>query len=132
MNVQTRYSMVHGLLIALCLFSSSAVLQGMRTAAADTPPLAGTAAPVAQNECRGVDSKLAREQADAAFRKAQYREAGQCYLIAGDEPRANVAFIKAAAADNAATKRQLAANANQVKEQVRQWREAFSSAFTSH
>lgn len=131
MNVQKRNSLARGLLIALFLLSSSAVLQGMRTAAADTP-LPGTAAPVAQNECRGVDSKLAREQADTAFQKAQYHKAGQCYLIAGDKARANVAFVKAAAADNAGTKRQLAANANQVKQQVRQWREAFSNAFTSH
>jgi hypothetical protein len=126
MNVQTRRSMAPGLLIALFLLAGSAVLQGMRTAAADTP-VPGTPAPVARNECRGVDSKLAREQADAAFRKARYHEAAQCYLIAGDKPRADLAFLKAAAADNADTKRQLAANANQVKEQFRQLREAFTS-----
>lgn len=131
MNLQTRQSMARGLLVVLFLLSSSAVLQGMRTAAADTP-LPDTAVPVAQNECRDVGAKVARAQADAAFRKAQYHKAGQCYLIAGDNPRANLAFVKAAAADNAGTKRQLAANANQLKQQVRQWREAFSNAFTPH
>lgn len=125
MNVQTRQSVARGLLIALCLSSSSAVLQGMRAAAADSP-VPGTAVPSGQNECRGVDSKLAREQADAAFRKAQYQKAGQCYLIAGDKPRADLAFIKAAAANSADTKRQLAANANQAREQFRQLREAFT------
>lgn len=131
MNIQTRRSLTRGLLIALCLFSSSAVMLGMQTVAADTP-VSAMASPGGQNQCRGIDSKLARQQADAAFRSAQYHKAGQCYLAAGDKPRANVAFLKAAAADNAGTKRQLAANANQVKQQVRQWREAFSNAFTPH
>lgn len=126
MNMGTRHSMTRLLLIALCFSSSCAVLQGTRTAAADSP-VPGMSTPSGQSECRGIGSKLARKQADAAFRKAQYHEAGQCYLIAGDKPRADLAFIKAAAADNAGTKRQLAANANQVKEQFRQLREAFTS-----
>jgi len=73
-----------------------------------------------------MDSRLAHDRADLAFRKAQYRQAGQCYLIAGDKPRADLAFIKAAAADAPTAKRQLAANAKQVKEQFRQLREAFT------
>jgi len=126
MNAQTRHSMARGLLVVLCLSASTAVLQGMRTAAADSPAPA-TAAASGQDACRGVDSKLARTRADAAFRNAQYQRAGQCYLIAGDKPRADLAFVKAAAADNGNTKRQMAANANQVKEQFRQLREAFTS-----
>ena len=98
----------------------------MRTAAADSPT-PGTATATGQKECRGIDSKLAHERADAAFRKAQYQLAGQCYLIAGDRPRADLAFVKAAAADNGNTKRQMTANVNQVKEQFRQLREAFTS-----
>lgn len=114
------------LLIVLCLCSSPAVLQGMRTAAADSPSpvMAAEAGP---NECRGMDAKLAHERADRAFREAQYQQAGQCYLIAGDKPRADLAFVKAAAAEAPATKRQLAANANQVREQFRQFRQAFAA-----
>lgn len=126
MNTQTRHSVARGLLIVLCLCSSPAVLQNMRTAAADSPA-PGTATAIGQQDCRGIASKLARERADAALRKAQYQQAGQCYLIAGDKPRADLAFIKAAAADNGNTKRQMAANANQVKAQFRQLREAFRS-----
>lgn len=115
-----------GLLIALFLYSSSTMLQAMRTAAADTPTVV-TNAVTGPNECRGMDAKLAHERADVAFQKTQYRQAGQCYLIAGDKPRADLAFIKAAAAEAPGTKHQLVANANQVKDQFRQFREAFSS-----
>ena len=115
-----------GLLIALFLCSSPAVLQTMRTAAADGPAVVTTAVAL-PNECRGMDAKLAHERADLAFQKTQYRQAGQCYLIAGDKPRADLSFIKAAAAEAPGTKRQLAANATQVKDQFRQFREAFSS-----
>ena len=115
-----------GLLIVLSLCSSPAVLQAMHTAAAGSPTL-GAAAGTGPNECRGMDAKRAHERADLAFRQTQYQQAGQCYLIAGDKPRADLAFIKAAAAKAPGTKRQLAANANQVKEQFRQFREAFTS-----
>jgi hypothetical protein len=74
-----------------------------------------------------MDPKLAHERADLALRETQYRQAGQCYLIAGDKPKADLAFIKAAAAEAPIAKRQLAANANQVREQFRQFREAFTS-----
>jgi len=104
------------LLIALCLCSSPAVLQGIPTAAADTP-----------SECRGMNAKRAHERADLAFQQARYHEAGQCYVIAGDMSRANLAFVKATAAEAPAIKRQLTANANQVKDQFRQFREAFTS-----
>jgi len=115
-----------GLLIALFLCSSPAVLQAMHTAAAANPTVV-TAAVSGPNECRGMDGKLAHERADLAFKKEQYEQAGQCYLIAGDKPRADLAFIKAAAAEAPSTKHQLAANANQVKDQFRQFREAFGS-----
>lgn len=115
-----------GLLIVLFLCSSPAVLQDMRTAAA-AGPAPGPSVAIAPNECRGMDAKLAHERADLAFRRAQYRQAGQCYLIAGDKPRADLAFVKATAAESPIAKRQLAANANQVKEQFRQLREAFTS-----
>lgn len=115
-----------GLLIALLLCSSPGVLQAVRTAAADSPSVVTTAV-TGPNECRGMDAKLAHERADLAFQKARYQQAGQCYLIAGDKPRADLAFIKAAAAEAPGTKRQMTANANQVKDQFRQFREAFSS-----
>lgn len=126
MNTQTRHSIARGLLIVLCLCSSPAILQGMRTAAADSPA-PGTAAATALIGCRGMDAKLARERADAAVQRSQYHLAGQCYLVAGDKPKADLNFIKATAAESETTKRQLAANASQVKEQFRQWRAAFTS-----
>ena len=118
--------MVRGLLIALCLASGPVVLQNVRTAAADSPA-AAAAVMAGQKDCRGVDSKLARKQAEAAARNSQYQRAGQCYLVAGDKPKADLAFVKAAAAEGAITKRQLAVNANQAKQQFRQLREAFAS-----
>ena len=98
----------------------------MSIAAAKTPA-SGATSVIGQNGCRGLDSKAARERADLFFRKAKYRQAAQCYLIAGKKPQADLAFIKATAADAPGTKRQLAANASQVKEQIRRIREAFTS-----
>lgn len=115
-----------GLLVVLCLCSSPAILQATRTSAAGTP-IPGASVGTGATDCRGMNAKLAHERADQAFRGAQYRRAGQCYLIAGDMPRANLAFVKATAAEAPAIKRQLAANANQVKEQFRQLRGAFAS-----
>ena len=115
-----------GLLVVLFLCSSPAVLQSMRTAAADSPT-PSTAAEAGPNACHGMDVKLAQQRADLAFQKGQFQLAGQCYLIAGDKPRADRAFLKATAAEAPAIKRQLADNANQVKEQFRQFREAFAS-----
>ncbi len=126
MNAQARRSIAQGLVLIFCLCSTPAVLQNVRVAAADSPAPV-TVAPIAQNECRGMDSKSAHERADRAFRNARYQQAGRCYLIAGDKPKADLAFIKATAADAPTTKRQLAANANQVKDQFRQLREAFTS-----
>ena len=123
MHLQTGHSTARGLLIVLSLFLSFAFLH---MAAANSPAL-DTAAKIGKTDCRGMASKQAHERADLAFRRAQYREAGQCYLIAGDKPRADLALIKAAAAGAPVTKRQLAANANQVKAQFQQLREAFTS-----
>lgn len=128
--MQTLHPLARGLLIVLCLGSSPAVLQSMRPAAADTPAPV-IAASVVRNECRGMDSKLAHATADAAFRSSQYRLAGQCYLIAGDNPEANLAFVKATAAEAPGIKRQLADNAKQVKDQLRQFRQ-LREAMTSH
>lgn len=134
MNARTRRSTARALLIVLCLCSSPAVLLGTRTAAADSPAH-GTGAAIGQitarKNCRGIEPRLARMRAEAAARKSQYRRAGQCYLMAGDEARANLAFIRAASAESAAAKRQLAANANQVRRQFRTFRR-LREAFTSH
>lgn len=127
-NSQTRdrRDAISRLLIALCLLSGPAVLQNVQTAAADSPPASATAV-VRQQDCHGADSKAAREQAAAAARKAQYQQAGQCYLAAGDKPDADVQFAKAAAADGKVTKQQLAIGTKQAKAQFRQLREAFAS-----
>jgi hypothetical protein len=113
------------LLIILCLLSGPAVLQNVLTAAADSPA-PRPAAVTGQQYCRGVDSKTARERAVAATHASRYQQAGQCYLAAGDKPDADVQFTKAAAADAAVTKRQLAVGIKQAKAQFRQLREAFA------
>ena len=126
MNMQTRHSAARGILVALCLLSGPAVLHSVQTAAADSPA-PSTAAVTGRQGCGGVDSKTARERAIAATRKSQYQRAGQCYLAAGDKPSADVQFVKAAAADSAVTKRQLAVGMKQAKSQFRQLREAFAA-----
>lgn len=79
--------------------------------------------------CPASDQEHARRLADAAFREARFHLAGSCYWVAGDAERSNLAYLKAAAADSAATKRALARNAAQVKAQWGQWRQAFGQAW---
>lgn len=122
----TRRAVIPGLLIALGLISGPALLQAIQIAAADGPT-PSTATVVGKKDCRGADSKVARVQAKAALRRSQYQRAGQCYLVAGDNAKADFSFVRAAGAEGAVTKRQLAANAHQVKQQFRQLREAFAS-----
>lgn len=124
--LQARHSITRGFLVALCLCSTPMVLQRVCTAAADGP-VPATSAAIAQNQCRSMDPKRAHQRADLAFQKGEYQQAAQCYLIAGDKLRADRAFIKATAAQAPLVGRQLAANAKQVKEQFRQFREAFAS-----
>jgi hypothetical protein len=125
-TTQMRRAILPGLLIALCLIACPAVLQAVRIAAADNPA-PSTSAVMGKKDCTGFDARHAREAAKAAFRRSQYRQAGQCYLVAGDKAKADLSFIRATAAESATTKRQLAANANQVKRQFRQLREAFAA-----
>ncbi|MDE2450199.1 MAG: hypothetical protein KGO22_14585 [Gammaproteobacteria bacterium] len=125
MNARTRQSAARGLLIVLCLLSGPG-LQNLPTAAADSPA-PSTAAVTGQQDCRDVDSKAARERAVVAARRSQYRQAGQCYLAAGDKPAADLQFAKAAAADAAVTRRRLAVGVKQAKVQFSQLREAFAS-----
>lgn len=126
MKAQTYRWVARGLLMVLGLVSGPIVLQNVQTASADSP-VHSTAAVIGQQDCRGVDSKTAHERAVAAVRKLQYQRAGQCYLAAGDKPKADLQFAKAAAADSAATKRRLAVGTKQAKAQFRQLREAFAS-----
>lgn len=119
-----RHPISLGLALALWLCSAPMILQRAATAAADSPAPASTSA---QNECRGMDSRQAKERADLAFHQRRFQQAGHCYLIAGDKPRADRAFLKATSAEAPAVKRQLTANAIQVKDQFRQFKAAFSS-----
>lgn len=117
---------VRGFLVVLCFLSGPIVLQSMQTAAADSP-VHNTGAVIGQQECRGLDPKTAHDRAVAAARKSQHQLAGQCYLVAGNKPKADVQFAKAAAADSVTTKRQLAVGVKQAKAQFSQLREAFAS-----
>lgn len=125
-SARARPPVIAGLFAVLCLTALPAVLPNARAAAADAP-IASPAAVIAKDGCLGIDAKLARQRADVAFQHSRYRLAGQCYLIAGDDAKANLSFVKAAAAESVTTKRQLVANASQAKDQFRQWREAFTS-----
>ena len=125
MNTQTRQSVARALFIVFCLLTGP-VVQNAQTAVADSP-VHGTAAVTGQQDCRAVEPKTARTRAVAAIRKSEYQQAGQCYLAAGDKPRADLQFAKAAAADSVTTKRRLAVGVKQAKAQFRRLREAFAS-----
>jgi hypothetical protein len=116
-------------LIVLFPITYQAIAQNAASSGAGGARLQTATVAASSVTCPASDHDRARELADAAFRDARFRLAGSCYLVAGDAARSNLAFLKAAAADSAATKRLLAQNAAQVKAQSEQWRQAFSEAW---
>jgi hypothetical protein len=86
---------------------------------------ATAAAPIDQGSCRDVSVEEARKRADEAFRNKDYRRAGECYLVIGDNVKANRAFAKAAAADGATAATRFALAVDQAKGQFRRVQEAF-------
>jgi hypothetical protein len=59
----------------------------------------------------------ARSLANVLFEHGAYRNAGECYIAAGDYRRANLAFLKAAAPESTIAARDFADTRNSAREQ---------------
>jgi hypothetical protein len=115
--------------LTVFLLTTSAIAQNASSSGSGDARLDTVTVVESPVTCPASDHDRARRLADAAFRGARFRMAGSCYLVAGDAARSNLAFLKAAAADSAATKRAMARNAAQVKAQFGRWRQAFSGVW---
>ena len=75
--------------------------------------------------CNDVTAERARWLADKASSEGSFKRAGECYLAAGDLADADKAFLKASAQTGEETSRKLASNADVVKTQAKQLKQAF-------
>jgi len=108
-------------LLALALMGSAgyALAETPRADAPETVVVLGDAT------CKDVTPERARVIADKAWQEGAYKQAGDCYVVAGEHALANEAFVKASAQTTGDTSRRLAANLNDVKTQARQMKQAF-------
>ena len=75
-----------------------------------------------------VSTAEAHSLADRLYEQGSYQLAGECYLAAGDNDRANRAFVKAVGPASTATARQLTEQGEQAKTMLHN----VQIAFTSH
>lgn len=101
------------------------------TANTSTAAVAGIA-PTAQSRCTAASAERARELADQAWQDGSYQLAGECYLVAGEPAMADRAFVKAVAPQAALTSRTLAENRDEMKAQIRQWKQAVQALQRAH
>jgi hypothetical protein len=101
-------------------------------AAANTSTAAVAVAPTAESRCTAASAERARERADQAWQDGSYQLAGECYLVAGEPAMADRAFVKAVAPQAALTSRTLAENRDEMKAQIRQWKQAVQALQRAH
>ena len=77
--------------------------------------------------CPVVSIEEAHSLADSLYEQRSYQQAGACYLAAGDNDRANRAFVKAVGPASAVTARQLSGQGEQAKTMLHNLQVAFSS-----
>jgi hypothetical protein len=77
--------------------------------------------------CPVVSIEEAHSLADRLYEQRSYRQAGACYLAAGDYDRANRAFVKAVGPASAITAAQLSDQGAQAKTMLHNLQLAFSS-----
>jgi hypothetical protein len=121
----------HALCAALvyAVMGSSVTLLSTTAAAADFAQVpAGSLSPpstVTDPSCRAVSRQLARALGDRFYQQRAFHLAAECYRVAGEYSLANRAFLRAAEPESESTARTLATNRDEIKTQVRQFREAF-------
>jgi hypothetical protein len=133
-----RIILEHLLLIALAILAITEAahaddlkLNPPATANIATAAVADVA-PTAESRCTAGNAERARELADQASQEGAYQLAGECYLVAGEPAMADRAFVKAVAPQAALTSRRLADNRDEVKAQIRQWKQARQALQRAH
>jgi hypothetical protein len=91
-------------------------------------PLAFADPAIEEHHTCPVSAAQAHSLADRLYEQGSYQLAGECYLAAGDNERANRAFVKAVGPASTATARQLTEQGEQAKTMLRK----VQIAFTSH
>jgi hypothetical protein len=76
--------------------------------------------PDATGHCAATTPEEARSLGERLFEQGAYQRAGECYQVAGDLARANLAFLKALGPESTATERRLAEQRDQAKALLRQ------------
>jgi hypothetical protein len=71
--------------------------------------------PVESRACEAIAPREASAVADKLFEKGDYQRAGECYQVAGDLARANLAFLKAAGPKSQDTAKGLKAQGDTAK-----------------
>lgn len=89
-------------------------------------------APTPESRCTAASAERARELADQAWQDGSYQLAGECHLLAGEPAMADRAFVKAVAPQAALTSRRLGENRDEVKAQIRQWKQAVHDLQRAH
>jgi hypothetical protein len=126
------------LLIGLAILANTGAAQGedlksCPSSMAATSTLAVDAmTPTAELRCTAASAQRAREIAEQAWQDGSYQLAGECYLAAGEPAMADRAFLKAVAPLAAVTSQRVAENGDQVKAQLRQWKQALRSLQRTH
>lgn len=69
----------------------------------------------AQQHCAVATPAQAQRVAQQLFEQAAYQRAAECYQVAGNLARANLAFLKAVGPESAITERRLAEQREQAK-----------------
>lgn len=78
----------------------------------------------ARGQCAVVTAAEARSLADTLYQQGAYQRAGECYQVAGDSDRANVAFTRALGPASAVTARLASDQAEQTKALVQRYKQA--------
>jgi hypothetical protein len=78
-------------------------------------------------EAASPQPQEARSQADVLYERGEYQRAGECYQAAGDEPRAQLAFLKAVGPNSDATARAFRQQQHAAKSLLTKVQQAFRS-----
>jgi hypothetical protein len=106
-----------GLTVPQLTFADSAPTSGSQPSAATVP--------VEQRDCDALGGEQARALADRLYQQGDYQHAGECYLVAGEANRANLAFLKAAPPAGADTLRKMAEDRDTAKTQFEKVKQAW-------
>jgi hypothetical protein len=122
---------VQGLLVlGIALFASAQVAWADPAAVTGESP--ARPAEIAERPCAALSAEQAKSLGNTLFDRGAYQRAGECYAVAGDYGRANLAFLKAAGTQGANSARQLTEDRDQAKGQLEKMRQAVRRSWNTN